>query len=941
MLLKFRKINFFVPFLITLFLSSILLWSAQYWQLDLAATTLANKVTKNYIKFTRYRDFTFIVQNLIIIWLGFLFAQNIRCRYWKIVKTWLMTVLVSLTIQIVFLYLNKVFQNSTELYRTLFPILKNSYPLATGILLGISFLKITEKYLVTLGWRFLFLILIGISGIQTVFGQDPLGGAYGNGLIFGFALFSFGAVTAIKEKKMNPLFSSFIFFITSGCLILLNYWMPYISFDVHSDYSTASRFLNNGTLPAVLAAASLACLIFPHLKIQRGISNILGNFVYLSLLLANNTIFLSAVKTYLDKKFTNEQFIAKSMAVKEQTYIELGCLFIAIVIISLLSLLPINKKFNTQWLDFDFVRTLSDIKIRIFKNKHIFLGILWMLCLAYLSFVMVSPGFKIELNMGPTYSAWQYVLLARPMMIWINTLIIITFWLIIWGITNRYWLSTLGTTIIMIIILTAENLKIQARNEPILPSELLMIKASGALLAMISPKIILLAILGIILVISLVIILENRYPIGRLNHWTRLIIVICSLLFLSSSFFLNHNKGKVHIVSVALGNDPTFYNQLLGAQQNGPLLQFLNNVDTTIMEKPSGYSKARMNKIAQKYNLEAQKINITRTNSLADQQIVFSLSESFSDPRRVPGLTLSNNPIPQIQGIIKHNTSGLMLSSGYGGGTANIEYMTLTGLNVANFSPTLPTPYTQLVPFETQPWSFSKLFKTSTAIHPYQGVFYSRTAVYDKFGFQRFFYLGSKYKISSQEKIDRSPYLSDKTSFNNTLKILKETKQGQFIQLVSMQNHFPYDKDFYDGTEKYTADGPAASSWYSKKVISDFATGLSYTDRYVAEFIKQINQIQQPITIVFYGDHLPGIYYNNDMIKDGLPLHETDYFIYSNSYAQKHGALKKMKISQLVSPNDFPALVAKQTNAKVNGYLAFLTKLQEKLPAMSTNPKKI
>ena len=43
-----------------------------------------------------------------------------------------------------------------------------------------------------------------------------------------------------------------------------------------------------------------------------------------------------------------------------------------------------------------------------------------------------------------------------------------------------------------------------------------------------------------------------------------------------------------------------------------------------------------------------------------------------------------------------------MISSGLGGGTANMEYMTLTGLPVSNFSPTIATPYTQVVPNSNQ-----------------------------------------------------------------------------------------------------------------------------------------------------------------------------------------------------------------------------------------------
>ena len=155
-----------------------------------------------------------------------------------------------------------------------------------------------------------------------------------------------------------------------------------------------------------------------------------------------------------------------------------------------------------------------------------------------------------------------------------------------------------------------------------------------------------------------------------------------------------------------------------------------------------------------------------------------------------------------------------------------------------------------------------------------------------------------------------------------------------------MQNHFPYDKDFYDGTEKYTANGSAIVDENTANMVSDFATGLSYTDKAVANFIKEIDKIQRPVTIVFYGDHLPGIYNGNDMKKDGVVLHETDYFIYSNKYARKHGAKTKMvKATGLVAPNDFPAMVAEQTNSKVNGYLALLTEVKADLPAMSTDPK--
>lgn len=377
-----------------------------------------------------------------------------------------------------------------------------------------------------------------------------------------------------------------------------------------------------------------------------------------------------------------------------------------------------------------------------------------------------------------------------------------------------------------------------------------------------------------------------------------------------------------------------FYNQLSGARINGPIVQYLNNVDITVMAKPAGYSAATMKKIVNRYQAETQEINRHRHNRLSDQTIIFNLSESFANPNRVPGVKLKNNPIPFITKMTKQNTGGIMVSSGYGGGTANMEYMTLTGYSLCNFSPTLPTPYTQLVPTLQKNPSIVDEFKHSVAIHPYIGVFYSRTTVYKKFGLDRFMYLGSKYPIKHQYKIDRSPYLSDKTAYANALDQIDNNQRGQFVNLVTMQNHFPYDQHFYNNDPRYAAT--TVSDGTNIDSVNEFATGIHHTDSYLQTFIKQIDRINKPITIVFYGDHLPGIY-GNDMSKDGLKLHETDYFIYSNKYAQTHGARNFSANTHFVSPNDFIAMVAKQTNSKVNWYQALLTTVYEKLPALTIN----
>ena len=142
----------------------------------------------------------------------------------------------------------------------------------------------------------------------------------------------------------------------------------------------------------------------------------------------------------------------------------------------------------------------------------------------------------------------------------------------------------------MLVLFVTENIKVGIRNEPILPSEIVMLKAINELLHMATTPVLVGGAVGLGLGIGLIVYMERKYPQPGTKWMTRLILIVVSCLFFSSSLLLNHNKGRVHTISLALGNDPTFYNQLLGVQQNGPLLQFLDNVDIQVMEKPADYS---------------------------------------------------------------------------------------------------------------------------------------------------------------------------------------------------------------------------------------------------------------------------------------------------------------------------------------------------------------
>lgn len=79
------------------------------------------------------------------------------------------------------------------------------------------------------------------------------------------------------------------------------------------------------------------------------------------------------------------------------------------------------------------------------------------------------------------------------------------------------------------------------------------------------------------------------------------------------------------------------------------------------MEEPQDYSDKTMKAIVKKYTELAEEINAERAGQLTDQTVIYVLSESFADPRRVPGVTISQNVIPNIE-YYESTTSGLMKS---------------------------------------------------------------------------------------------------------------------------------------------------------------------------------------------------------------------------------------------------------------------------------------
>ncbi len=587
----------------------------------------------------------------------------------------------------------------------------------------------------------------------------------------------------------------------------------------------------------------------------------------------------------------------------------------------------------------------------------------WVYLLAFILIDFLSVGIlqwgvslnssRVELS-NPLIGFWGFISAMwtqRRFVLVLNMLAVGLVYLALAYLTNRFWAASGLILAICAVIAVIERFKVRARYEAILPSDLDFLHADAANLVSFLPARSLLMIgLGVVALVVLGVICwvvsrmdarrgrpvsTGNKPLGAgLRTVGVLVPVLVVALFMST---VGTYGSPAYRFSQFMGDIPSMWDSVYDAQRNGVFVSFSRQLRPKVMDQPAGYSRATMKSLAHRYQLSADRINHDRKSYMNESTLVYILSESFSDPTRVPGVALNQDPMPHIRSIKEGTTSGLMLSSGYGGGTANLEFQAMTGLSMANFDPSLTSPYQQVIPHlnwiptVNQAWGSPS---RSLAFHPYESSMYSRAENYKKFGFSHFYSLTGPDQIAHQDRIDRSQYVGDRSAYDSALEQMGDDKGNQFVEVITMQNHMPYN-DWYDdnnfSVDSSDPDRPLGDD--EMQSIRTYAKGVSLTDQATADFLNSLDSQSKPVTVVFYGDHLPGIYGTASWDeRNSLALHLTDYFIWSNKASDSSGA--QVSNSAYSSPNFFQAQAAEHMGAKVSPFTAFLTELHEKISAI-------
>lgn len=471
----------------------------------------------------------------------------------------------------------------------------------------------------------------------------------------------------------------------------------------------------------------------------------------------------------------------------------------------------------------------------------------------------------------------------------------------------------------------ADYKKLMTTGEPLFPWDLMLLKNAAEMSritkGMISPLMLVLAVLGIAGLVMLIF----KLPKVTIRLPLRLLLSAGSLALIAG--FIVMVGGKTSLAS-SLHYQNIFWNQKVNYTENGFLFAFTGNLQQNLLEKPEGYSKEAITKIAAKYGKSPVK-PLSAAPLTEQPNILYMMDEAFFDPTRLP-YTFSEDPLKFIHNEEQFTPAGYLLSPEFGGNTANVEFEALTGLSMY-FLGDGSIPFQQrIVKMSSLPSIVSILKERgyqAIALHPFDETFYNRNRVYPVLGFDRFI---SEKDLQTAERITPDGYISDMAAVKEAVRELKSSADPTFLHLVTMQNHFPFTKGL-NGLNTITVEGMKADF---KDELETYVQDAKLTDEALAYLQMELKTIKRPTIAVFWGDHLPalaaGIYTDAQWDSEPRLKHETQLMFLANF------DIGNSPVGTL-SPAFLGPTVFKMSGQKMPIFYKMLEKVQVEIPGLSKN----
>lgn len=366
-----------------------------------------------------------------------------------------------------------------------------------------------------------------------------------------------------------------------------------------------------------------------------------------------------------------------------------------------------------------------------------------------------------------------------------------------------------------------------------------------------------------------------------------------------------------------------------GSYLNGYVLNFVLSARDSFVTAPEQYSLETITALEQEY--ESVETNILGVSMEKKPTIIVVMNESFAD-LSVIGDVQTNEPLtPFIDSLTENTVKGYALSSVFGAKTPNSEWEFLTGGTMA-FLPVGSVVYQQYM--TDTPTSLVSTLKneayTCVAMHPYYETGWSRNLIYPKLGFDESYFIDD----FDQTQLVRK-YISDRELYRKIIERYETrgVNENLFIMSISMQNHGGYTTTYDNFEENYYKVGRSYTD------ANQYFSLIRESDDALQEFITYFSQVDEPVEIIFFGDHQPSLankFYKllNGKGLSGLTLEELQalytvpFFIWTNYDTVE----EQIEITSL---NYLSTMALERAGIDLPAYNQFMTELMEEIPAIN------
>ncbi len=512
----------------------------------------------------------------------------------------------------------------------------------------------------------------------------------------------------------------------------------------------------------------------------------------------------------------------------------------------------------------------------------------------------------------------------RPYAQFFNILLFELIGLVLFFLTGRAKWSIRILTVLTLIFGLVNHFVLEFRSTPFVPWDIFSIGTAASVVGeydfTLSNRVI-----TVILSFLIILVLSEMFTLRIRTLRIRLIPAAASGAALCIFYGMLQNEE----FWTAYNLYPYLFTPTVMTKYNGTLVTFVMDLQYVIVEKPEGYDSEEAEELLASYETTEE----ADTETLPS--IIVVMDEAFSDLAVLGDFTASEDYMPYIHSLqegAENTITGTLHVSVCGGNTANTEYEFLTG-NTMAFLPSGSIPYQQYVKQETPSLAsyLASLGYATYAVHPYNASGWNRNTVYPLLGIETFY--------SLKDFVDPTyirNYVSDESSFDRIIEIYEQKEENQpvFIFNVTMQNHGSYTSSYENFTPDITVEGT------SSYALWQYLSLLKVTDAQFEELTAYFAQQEEPVMIIFFGDHQPansvvsqiwslnGVDSGNLTEEQEQLRYEVPYVIWANFDIEEASGLE-------TSVNYLAAEALSAAGVPLSAYQNYLLELKEEYPVIS------